>query len=310
MKKPSITPAVVNNLHELLAHYGYGKDDAFDFCSDDDNITIGFKILVAPERIKRFSFAVTRPERNDHLVVEIPVGGMFENMEEPDRFCFGMRGPGLRIESQLATDLCAYQKLVTDYATKERREPRYKNIFVENINPHTGIPDHNYVLVTVDKLVPEETDALYAGDLRHPKRRKKLTNKNCKGIFLGGSVEGSEVELPSQTWDFPIYPPALDDAIEDLKKELAWYHERDNSDWFLAERIDKTGDTYLLHVYDGELKWDNKPKSKKLVKAMLEFVKDNEETDDNSYRDDRETFFPLPTCPGWQIKEYMNCDVF
>jgi len=97
-----------------------------------------------------------------------------------------------------------------------------------------------------------------------------------------------------------------------IKKEANFYWNRDNSEWFYV--TSPKGNIYGVSNTWGDIKWEGKPRSKKVIDMVEKMVGEDLWTDHPEFPGCIvRTNFPengsvvdIPDCKGWTITYYEN----
>ena len=132
------------------------------------------------------------------------------------------------------------------------------------------------------------------------------------GIKIGSIVEGSDVEIEPVTLRFPFNPEEIDDAINDINDQASFYWDRDNSDFFYV--TSPRGTPYTVKNTWGEVKWEDKPRSEKVIREVEKMVGEDLWSDDPSLKGcivrhnfpEYGSVAKVNDCKGWTVTYYLN----
>jgi hypothetical protein len=111
-----------------------------------------------------------------------------------------------------------------------------------------GFSKHSFI--TVGFLLPfrqpeDQPDWVWCDDLPEG----KAARDECPlGIAVSSIVEGSDVDLEPRKIEKPFTQTEFDEALDDLKNEVDFYWNRDNSTRILIEKV-QSAPTVSAHIY-------------------------------------------------------------
>jgi len=137
-------------------------------------------------------------------------------------------------------------------------------------------------------------------------------------ISVSSIVEGSDVEIDGNVLEGDFTKEDFWELCDDVAKQVEFYWERDNSDWYIVEG---PRDRFGVSSCWGEIKWDMDPPP--AVRAGAESMIKNdwrEVTEGSGFIEptipghdhdvSAEDALDIPGHPGWTIRAWVNDSTF